>query len=159
MPHERTPDESTPVEVRRGDSTPVDRMPLPDLLVAAIALVRDRRVLMVTARDREVYYMPGGKIDHGETAAEAAAREALEEVALVLDPAELDELFEVVVQAHGEPDGRLVRMRVFRAETDAMPFASTEVDALHWVTTADAHSCPPPGAELLARRAASGIID
>ena len=94
-------------------------MPLPDLLVAAIALVRDRRVLMVTARDRDVYYMPGGKIDPGETAAEAAAREALEEVALVLDPAELDELFEVVVQAHGEPDGRLVRMRVFRAETDA----------------------------------------
>ena len=169
MPHERTPDESTPAEARRGDATPADamhgsamradRMPLPDLLVAAIALVRDRRVLMVTARDREVYYMPGGKIDHGETAAEAAAREALEEVALVLDPAELDELFEVVVQAHGEPDGRLVRMRVFRAETDAMPFASTEVDALHWVTTADAHRCPPAGAEVLARLAASGIID
>ena len=47
---------------------------LPDLLVAAIALVRDRRVLMVTARDRDVHYMPGGKIDPGETAAEAAAR-------------------------------------------------------------------------------------
>lgn len=159
MPHERTPDESTPVDARAGDATPADRMPLPDLLVAAIALVRDRRVLMVTARDREVYYMPGGKIDHGETAAEAAAREALEEVALVLDPADLAELFEVVVQAHGEPDGRLVRMRVFRAETDAMPFASTEVDALHWVTTADSHRCPPAGAEVLVRLAASGIID
>ena len=154
-----TPAGATPGEATPGHATPADRMSLPDLLVAAIALVRDRRVLMVTARDREVYYMPGGKIDHGETAAEAAAREALEEVALVLDPAELDELFEVVVQAHGEPDGRLVRMRVFRAETDATPFASTEVDALHWVTTADSHRCPPAGAEVLARLAASGIID
>jgi 8-oxo-dGTP diphosphatase len=132
---------------------------LPDLLVAAIALVRDRRVLMVTARDREVYYMPGGKIDPGETAAEAAAREAFEEVALDLEAAELEELFEVAVQAHGEPDGRLVRMRVFRAQTDAAPVASAEVGALHWVTTAEAHRCPPAGVEVLARLAASGVID
>ena len=132
---------------------------LPDLLVAAIALVRERRVLMVTARDRDVYYMPGGKIDEGESAADAAAREAREEVALELDPATLDELFEVVVQAHGEPEGRLVRMKVFRAETDAAPAASAEVGSLHWVTTADAHRCPPAGAEVLARLAASGVID
>lgn len=132
---------------------------LPDLLVAAIALVRERRVLMVTARDRDVYYMPGGKIDEGESAADAAARESREEVALDLDPATLDELFEVVVQAHGEPDGRLVRMRVFRAETDAAPAASAEVGSVHWVTTADAHRCPPAGAEVLARLAASGVID
>lgn len=138
----------------------VERMShLPDLLVAAIALVRDRRVLMVTARDRDVYYMPGGKIDAGESAAEAAAREAREEVALDLDPDTLDELFEVVVQAHGEPDGRLVRMRVFRAETDAAPAASAEVGTLHWVTTADTHRCPPAGAEVLRRLAASGAID
>ena len=132
---------------------------LPDLLVAAIALVRGRRVLMVTARDREVYYMPGGKIDEGESPAEAAAREAREEVALDLDPDALEELFEVVVQAHGEPDGRLVRMRVFRAETDATPAASAEVGSLHWVTTADTDRCPPAGAEVLRRLSASGVID
>ncbi|WP_350348172.1 NUDIX domain-containing protein [Agromyces sp. G08B096] len=132
---------------------------LPDLLVSAIALIRDRRVLMVTAREREVYYMPGGKIDPGETAAEAAAREAFEEVALRLDPASLDELFEVRTQAHGEPDGRQVRMRVFRAETDASPEASAEVGAVHWVTTADADRCPPAGRAVLTRLAASGLID
>ena len=134
-------------------------MPLPDLLVAAIALVRERRVLMVTARGRDVHYMPGGKIDAGETPAHAAAREAYEEVALELDPDALVELFEVVTQAHGEPDGRLVRMRVFQAETDAAPVASAEVGALHWVTSADADRCPPAGAEVLRLLAASGAID
>jgi 8-oxo-dGTP diphosphatase len=132
---------------------------LPDLLVSAIALVRDRRVLMVTARGRDVYYMPGGKIDPGETAAEAAAREAFEEVALRLDPAELEELFEVRTLAHGEPDGRHVRMVVFNAETDASPAASAEVGAVHWVTTADLDRCPPAGREVLARLEASGLID
>jgi 8-oxo-dGTP pyrophosphatase MutT (NUDIX family) len=132
---------------------------LPDLLVAAIALVRDRRVLMVTAREREVYYMPGGKIDPGETPAEAAAREALEEVTLRLDPAALVELFEVRTLAHGEPEGRHVRMVVFKAETDASPEASAEVGTLHWVTTADADRCPPAGREVLTRLAATDVID
>ena len=134
-------------------------MPLPDLLVSAIALVRDRHVLMVTARGRDVHYMPGGKIDPGETAAEAAAREAFEEVALDLDADELEELFEVRTLAHGEPEGRHVRMRVFRAVTDAPPRASAEVGALHWVTTADADRCPPAGREVLRLLAAADLID
>ena len=36
-----------------------------DILVGAVALIRDRRVLMVTARGRDVWFMPGGKIDPG----------------------------------------------------------------------------------------------
>lgn len=134
-------------------------MSLPPLLVSAVALVRDRRVLMVTARDREVYYMPGGKIDPGETPAEAAAREAFEEVTLRLDPGELEELFEVRTQAHGEPLGREVHMRVFRAETTAEPVPAAEVGALHWVTTGDADRCPPAGRDVLLRLADAGLID
>ena len=131
----------------------------PDILVAAIALIRDRRVLMVTARGRDVIYMPGGKIDAGESAAEGAAREAWEEVELRLDPAALTEMFTVAIQAHGEPEGRLVRMRVFAAETDADPQPSAEVSALHWASTADLFRCPPAGAEVLRLLAEQDVID
>lgn len=134
-------------------------MALPDILTSTIALVRDRRVLMVTARGRDVYFMPGGKIDPGETPAQAAAREAHEEVALELDPAALEHLFEVAVQAHGEPEGRLVRMHVFRAFTDAEPVPSAEVEAIHWVGSGDVDRCPPAGAEVLQRLTEAGLID
>jgi 8-oxo-dGTP diphosphatase len=134
-------------------------MTLPPLRVSAIALVRDRRVLMVTARGRDVYYLPGGKIDAGETAVEAAAREAREEVALELDPAGLTELFEVRTLAHGEPEGRMVHMAVFRAETTAEPSPSAEVGAVHWVATADAERCPPAGRAVLERLSALDLID
>lgn len=134
-------------------------MTLPPLRVSAVALVRDRRLLMVTARGRDVYYLPGGKIDPGESAAEAAAREAWEEAALALDAAALTELFEVRTLAHGEPEGRMVHMSVFLAETSAEPAPSAEVDSVHWVSTADANSCPPAGRAVLDRLSALDLID
>ncbi|MGK9147971.1 NUDIX domain-containing protein [Plantibacter flavus] len=132
---------------------------LTDILVSAVAVIRDRRVLMVTARGRDVLYMPGGKIDAGETPPEAAVREASEEVALALDAAAVELLFTVVTQAHGEPDGRLVRMHVFAASTDAEPRPSAEVSAVHWVGTESLDRCPPAGREVLERLAALGLID
>ncbi|AMB60577.1 NTP pyrophosphohydrolase [Microterricola viridarii] len=118
---------------------------------------------MVTARGRAVHYMPGGKIDAGETVQDAAAREAREEVAIELPTDSLSELFEVTTQAHGEPEGRLVRMHVFGVEAavaaGVTPEPSAEVSALHWVTAADVDRCPPAGAEVLQRLAALGLID
>lgn len=130
-----------------------------DILVAAVALLRDRHVLMVRARDRDVLFMPGGKIDDGESPADAAARETREEVAVGLVPGSVHELFTVVTQAHGEPDGRQVRMVVFGGEPDAEPQPSAEVSEVHWVTTADIDRCPPAGAEVLRQLAAVDLID
>jgi 8-oxo-dGTP pyrophosphatase MutT (NUDIX family) len=135
---------------------PVD---LPTIRVAALALIRDRRLLMVTARGRDVMYLPGGKIDPGETPAEAAAREAFEEVSVRVDASSLRRLFTLRVQAHGEPEGRLVEMHVFAGETPDEPRPSNEVDAVHWVTTADTLRCPPAGTDTLARLHAAALID
>jgi 8-oxo-dGTP pyrophosphatase MutT (NUDIX family) len=127
--------------------------------VAAVALIRERRVLMVTARRRDVIYLPGGKIDPGETAADAAVREAREEVSVRVTPGSVHPLFTVLVQAHGEPEGRLVEMQVFAGETADDPVPSREVDAVHWVTSADQGRCPPAGVETLRRLVELGLID
>lgn len=131
----------------------------PDIPVAAIALIRDRRLLMVTARDRDVWYLPGGKIDPGETEADAAAREAEEEVGVRVDPADLDPLFTLLTQAHGEPRGRLVRMSVFGAASAEEPVPGNEVSAVHWATSSDESRCPPAGVEVLRRLHAAALID
>ncbi|CAD5989415.1 NUDIX domain-containing protein [Agreia sp. COWG] len=142
----------------RADAARADAA-LPTIRVAAVALIRHRHVLMVTARGRDVIYMPGGKIDRGENAPDAAIREAREEISVELDASSVAPLFTVTVQAHGEPAGRLVEMQVFAASTPDEPRASAEVDEVHWVTTADASRCPPAGRETLRRLAELDLID
>lgn len=112
---------------------------------------------MVVARGREVVYLPGGKVDPGESGLEAAAREAREELGST--PARLTELFTVREQAHGEPEGREVHMTVFAADLPAEPRPSGEIDSLHWIGTADAHRCPPAGVATLERLHALGLVD
>lgn len=129
------------------------------IVVSALALVHERRLLMVTARGRDVLYLPGGKVEPGESGAEAVVRESLEEVSLALDPASIVELFTVSEQAHGEPDGRLVEMTLFTADTPDEPVPSAEVGAITWTTTADAWRCPPAGRETLRRLSSLGLID
>jgi 8-oxo-dGTP diphosphatase len=130
-----------------------------EISVTAVALIRRRRMLMVTARNRDVLYLPGGKVDPGESPADAVARETREEVAVELVAGSVRELFTVVTQAHGEPDGRQVRMVVFSADSDGEPQPSAEVSEVHWVTTADLYRCPPAGSEVLQRLAGMGLID
>ena len=135
---------------------------MPPLVVSALALVRDRRLLVVRARGRRLWYLPGGKVEPGEGAADAAVREAREEIGVELDRGSLRELFTVVTRADGGPPDAMVAMTVFAGEPvpgGAAPQASGEVDELHWATTADLADCPPAGVETLRRLHADGLVD
>ena len=132
------------------------------LRVAALALIRDRRVLMVRVEGHDVLYLPGGKIEPGEGARQALVREAAEEVGLDIDPASIEDLFTVLADAHGAHAGRLVSMTVYRAEPRdraQAPVASGEVAEIELVGSADADRCPPAGQAALERLVALRLID
>ncbi|MFJ7288440.1 NUDIX hydrolase [Curtobacterium sp. NPDC098951] len=126
--------------------------------------MRDRRVLMVRARKRDVLYLPGGKAEPHETDVEAAVREALEETGLRLTAADVEPFGTVTEPAHGQAPGTMVAMALFLARPGgaldtAAPVASAEVDEIEWVTSADADRCPPAGVETLRRLVAAGLVD
>lgn len=78
-----------------ADSTAPDR---PQLAVSA-AIFRDGKVLLVRRARRPglgLYSLPGGRVEYGETLAEAVAREVAEETALTITVAGLSGWREVV---------------------------------------------------------------
>lgn len=89
-------------------------MPQPIITVSAVLLFDTAgRLLTVRKRGTDRFMLPGGKPEPGESALDAAVREAHEEIGLRLDPAALTELGVFETAAANEP-GHLVRATVFR---------------------------------------------
>jgi len=116
---------------------PADRLyPARPIVAVSTAVFRDGRAL-VARRARApwagAFSLPGGVVEVGETLAEAAARELMEEVGVVAD--------EFRFVRHVEPihrDGAEVRAHfvicVFAARwLSGEPGLSSEVDAIDWV--------------------------
>lgn len=54
----------------------------PPILAANVVVIEDGKVLLMQREDFEVWGLPGGQVDEGESMAQAAQREVLEEVGL-----------------------------------------------------------------------------
>ncbi len=52
---------------------------------ATVAIIKDGKILLTKRSDFEVWCLPGGHVDEGESVAEAAIREAREEVGLEVE--------------------------------------------------------------------------
>ncbi|WP_431043346.1 GNAT family N-acetyltransferase [Streptomyces sp. P1-3] len=119
--------------------------------------VRDGRVLNVRTKGKDVFYLPGGKYEPGETAPQALARELGEELGLVVDADALTEAFTVHDVAHGQ-NGRPLRMRCFTGGPDNIdPIPGREIAELAWLGRADSDRCAPAYRQVVRRLAASGV--
>ena len=121
---------STPSWQARGVEPVADK----HIVVAAIALVRDGHVLTVRKQGTTRFMLVGGKLEPGESARDAALREAYEEVRLRIESATL--LGEFLSEAANEP-GHSLHSTVFWVESDAEPVASAEIAEVRWTPLRD----------------------
>jgi 8-oxo-dGTP pyrophosphatase MutT (NUDIX family) len=110
---------------------------VPVLDVLAWVKTRDGRVLMVRSRGREVFYLPGGKREPGESDVAALRREVREELGVELDPESFTLVAEIVAPAHDGLPGQRVRMRSYRACGRGRARPRGEVDELAWLSPRD----------------------
>jgi 8-oxo-dGTP diphosphatase len=121
--------------------------PARPFLAASVGVVRAGRVLLA-ARAKEpmrgVYTLPGGLVEPGETLAETALRELMEEVGLsaaLIGPA--GPPIEIIRR---EPDGRVRHHFVIHPHaalwTEGEPTTGPEAADLRWVTRAEAAELP-----------------
>ncbi|WP_370968721.1 NUDIX domain-containing protein [Amycolatopsis sp. cg9] len=97
----------------------------------------DGRVLSTRSRGKDVYYLPGGKREPGESDTETLVREIREELDVEITPASIAPAGVFEAEAHGHAAGTLVRMTCYTAEYTGTPAASSEIEEIAWLTYAD----------------------
>ena len=115
-------------------SDPSSSIPsIPDFIVSAVVLRdSDGRILVVRKRGTSKYMLPGGKIEAGESPAEAAVRELHEEVGADLEPESLAFLGEWSAPAANEA-GLTVHGHIFEHPWIDGLSVRAEIEDLLWL--------------------------
>ncbi|TWP49399.1 NUDIX domain-containing protein [Lentzea tibetensis] len=100
--------------------------------VVGLVHVLDGRLLVVRSRHKRAFYLPGGKIEPGETLEDALRREVREELGVGLTNPRW--LKRYLAPAYGEGEGAMVDMTCFTADLDAEPVPSAEIAEMALVT-------------------------
>lgn len=108
-------------------------------IAAALIIGPDQRTLLVRKAGTVAFMQPGGKIEAGETAAEALVRELEEELGLVAPADALVALGRFEAVAANEPTATVIA-DCFLLETDAPVAPAREIAELVWIDPL----APPP---------------
>jgi len=101
----------------------------PSLVVVAAAIVAERGLLLVSKQAApEVFYLPGGKPEPGETNEACLSREVAEELGASIETSRLFTVVSGVAALEGTP----MEMTVYLATLDREPRAASEIAALDW---------------------------
>jgi 8-oxo-dGTP diphosphatase len=98
--------------------------------VVAAAILDSGQVLLVSKRQApDVFYLPGGKPDEGESPLATLARELAEELGVDLVRSELFS----VVSDQAALERTPMKMRVYLATVDGSVTPQAEIDSVAWV--------------------------
>ncbi|MCJ0902288.1 NUDIX domain-containing protein [Rhodococcus sp. ARC_M6] len=104
---------------------------------AALAHIRDRRLIQTRSVGKTAFYMAGGKIDPGETPEQALHREVREELDVGLVPGTVAFLDVFEAHAFGHSIDTGLHMSCYRAEMDGEPRPTSEIAEFRYFTLAE----------------------
>ena len=127
--------------------------------VLAWICVQNKRLLCAKTKGNDVFYLPGGKREIGESDWEGLAREVQEEMSVALVQETLEEELIVREEAHGFSKPTRVIMKCFRAEYSGTLRPSSEIAEIAWLRRSDIAQCAPATQRVVEHLAAKNLID
>lgn len=103
----------------------------------------DRKILSTRSKGKDTYYIPGGKRDGEESDHQALIREVKEELSVDLLPESIRYINSFEAQAHGKPEGVIVRMTCYSGDYTGVLQAASEIDEYVWFTHRDRERSAP----------------
>jgi ADP-ribose pyrophosphatase YjhB (NUDIX family) len=105
--------------------------------------IKDRKILSTRSKGKDTWYIPGGKRETGESDHEALIREVNEELSVNLIPETIEHVGTFEAQAHGKPEGTVVRMTCYESKFEGELKPSAEIEEIAWFTHADKERSSP----------------
>ena len=121
------------------------------LATSGLIIIQDRKLLLAFSRNKECYYLPGGKIDAGESAEDALCREIEEELNVRLEKDDLRFYVHITAAAYGEQNGTVMEQDCFIVNRNIEPKACAEIGALKYFSLEEYlnESANAPGATMV----------
>lgn len=101
------------------------------------------KILSTRSKGKDVYYIPGGKREPGESDAAALIREIKEELSVDLIENTLTFVENFEGQAHGHAEGILVKMQCYAAAFTGEISAAAEIEEVVWLAYSDRDTVSP----------------
>ncbi|MEV4867587.1 NUDIX hydrolase [Streptomyces syringium] len=117
--------------------------------------IRNGRLLVVRSVGRDAFYLPGGKIEPGESHKQALVREVREELTVELAPGHLTPAMLVSAPAHGLDDTEL-HMHCYTGPGHGEPSPAREIQEMAWVDSHTTDRCAPAVVTVLRKLRAQG---
>lgn len=105
--------------------------------------IRNRKVLETRSYGKDAWYIPGGKRENNESDQEALIREMKEELQVDIIPETLEHYGTFEAQAHGKPEGTLVRMTCYQGRYIGKLTPSAEVEQMDWFDSSRRNEVSP----------------
>ena len=102
------------------------------LPTAGLLIIKDRKLLLAYSKNKNCFYLPGGKVDKHETAIKALCREIEEELNIALHENELKYYTHITAPAYGELNGTIMEQDCFLINKIVEPTASSEIGELKY---------------------------
>jgi 8-oxo-dGTP pyrophosphatase MutT (NUDIX family) len=132
------------------------------LFTVGLLFIQNKKLLLAYSINKQCYYLPGGKIDKGETAVTALCREIAEELGVLLNPQTLTYYTHITAPAYGEPAGTMMEQDCYTTSQLVSPSAAAEIGSISYFNLPQYLAQPrqAPGAVMILQQLTlQGLID
>lgn len=99
--------------------------------------IENGQVLCARSKGKDMYYLPGGKREAGETDEETLVREIEEEISVQIKTDTVSYFGTFEAEAHGKAEGVTVKMTCYIADSEGTLTPASEIEELSWLSYKD----------------------
>ncbi|WP_411350162.1 NUDIX hydrolase [Paenibacillus sp. WLX2291] len=99
--------------------------------------LNEQKILCVRSKDKELFYIPGGKRESGEQDQQTLIREVEEELNVQLSQETIEHAGTFEAAADGKAEGITVRLTCYTADYQGELSPQSEIEELAWLSYTD----------------------